>query len=186
MAEVKAASNVVYCVNHPQTETLLRCNKCGKPVCLKCVERTAVGYRCKECLGIQRAGYYNSSAFDYILAAIVGLILSVIGGVVMSFIGGFWLFAIFIGPAAGGIIAEGVRAATGRRRGRYTWMIVCATVIIGGLIGVGNLSLLALPLALLEGSARAIPAVLTRSFFNIGFWIYLALAVSTAYARLRV
>lgn len=59
----------VFCVNHPQTETLLRCNKCGKPVCIKCVERTPVGYRCKECLNIQQAGYYTATPFDYAVAA---------------------------------------------------------------------------------------------------------------------
>ncbi|MGB8646611.1 MAG: hypothetical protein WCF84_15330 [Anaerolineae bacterium] len=184
--EAKATSNVMYCTNHPQTETLLRCNKCDRPMCLKCVERTVVGYRCKECLGQQRVGYYNSTAFDYVLAAIVGLILSVIGGVVMSFIGGFWLFAIFVGPAAGGIISEGARRVIGRRRGRYIWMVVCATIIVGGLLGGANIGLVGMLIALLSGQAGLFSQLGMRFLLNIGLWIYLALAVSTAYARLRV
>ena len=59
----------VFCVNHPKTETLLRCNKCGKPVCIKCVVRTPVGYRCKECLNIQHAGYYTATPMDYVMVA---------------------------------------------------------------------------------------------------------------------
>ncbi|MEN6392186.1 MAG: B-box zinc finger protein, partial [Anaerolineaceae bacterium] len=26
----------LYCTNHPQTETSLRCNRCDKPICTKC------------------------------------------------------------------------------------------------------------------------------------------------------
>ena len=33
------------CANHPDRETLLRCNKCGKPICISCAVRTPVGYR---------------------------------------------------------------------------------------------------------------------------------------------
>ncbi len=179
-------AEATFCVNHPQTETYLRCNKCGRPVCLKCVERTPVGYRCRECLGVQRQGYYNATPLDYILAIVVGSILSVIGGVVMSFIGGFWLIAIFAGPIGGGIIAEGIRAAVQRHRGRYIWLIACAVIIVGGFIGVLGLTWLPLLAAFLTGQLGLLTRFGGSFLLNIGFWIYLALAVSTAYARLRV
>ncbi len=186
MAEAQASSDVMYCTNHPQTETLLRCNKCGRPMCLKCVERTAVGYRCKECLGQQRIGYYNATALDYVLALGFGLILSAIGGFVMSLIGGFWLFAIFIGPAAGGIIAEGVRTVIGRRRGRYIWLVVCASIVIGGLAFGMGLTIISFLFALLGGQMSLVTGIGGRMLLNFGFWIYMVLAVGTAYARLRV
>jgi hypothetical protein len=174
-----------FCVNHPQTETYLRCNKCGKPVCMKCVERTPVGYRCKECLGLQRVGYYNATPLDYALAGIVSIVLGSIGGFVMGLIGGFFLIAIFAGPIGGGIIAEGARAVVQRHRGRYLWLIVCAAIVVGGLLGFAGLPLIA---ALFSGRAalvgRAVGGLF--GFGSTGFLIYLALAVSTAYARLRV
>ena len=74
------------CVNHPETETYLKCNKCGRPVCMKCVQRTPVGYRCKECLGEQRAGYYNATALDYGIAAIIAFVLGGVGGFIISLI----------------------------------------------------------------------------------------------------
>lgn len=179
-------AQVTYCVNHPQTETLLRCNKCGKPVCIKCVERTPVGYRCRECLGVQRQGYYNATTIDYFVASIVGMILSAIGGLVMGFIGGFWLIAIFAGPIGGGIIAEGIRAVTQRHRGRYLWLIACATIVIGGFFGLVGLAWLPLLATLMRGNLPLLSRFGLGLLFNLGFWIYLALAVSTAYARLRV
>ena len=185
-----AKAGVTYCTNHPQTETLLRCNKCGRPMCIKCVERTPVGYRCRECLGQQRQGYYNANPLDYVIAAVVGVFLSVIAGVVMSFISGVGLFGIILGifggPIGGGIIAEGIRIAVQRRRGRYLWLVACSALIIGGLIGLGMFRGVPFLLALLSGNFAALSALTVALLFNLGFWVYLALAVSTAYARLRV
>ncbi len=36
------------CANHPNRETMLRCNRCEKPICIHCAVLTEVGYRCKE------------------------------------------------------------------------------------------------------------------------------------------
>ena len=58
------AGEVLYCANHPETETYLRCNKCDKPICLKCAELTEVGYRCKECIREQQNVFYNALTSD--------------------------------------------------------------------------------------------------------------------------
>lgn len=144
---------------------------------MKCVQRTPVGYRCNDCLGLQRAGYYNATAMDYVAAGMIAVVLGVIGGVVMSLIG-FWLIAIFAGPLAGGIVSEAIRRVISKRRGRYTALAACAAFAVGAL---AVLVLPALP-ALLLGA----PGIFGRVLFNIGFWIFLALAESTLYARLRV
>jgi hypothetical protein len=172
----------VFCVNHPKTETLLRCNKCGKPVCIKCVVRTPVGYRCKECLNIQRAGYYTATPIDYAIAGIAGTIASIIGGGIAAALGGlFWFFAIFYAPAAGGIIAEIIRWTTQKRRGKYIWLVGCATLVLGGFIGAGAFPILA------AIAARRPEFLLFASgaFFNLGVWIFIVLGAGTVYARLR-
>jgi hypothetical protein len=183
-------AEVTFCVNHPQTETYLKCNKCGKPVCIKCVERTPVGYRCKECLGIQRQGYYNATAFDYVLASIVAVVLSAVCGFVMGFVGRLGLIAIllaiFAGPMGGGIVAEGIRTAIQRHRGRYLWAIACGAILIGGLVGLVAPVSVPLLVTVLTGNIRVLSQVGLGLVLNLGFWIYVALAVSTAYARLRL
>ncbi len=180
-----------YCVNHPQTETVLRCNKCGKPVCIKCVQLTPVGYRCKECIGVQRRGYYNATPFDYVLAAVIGIPLSVVAGIVMSFITGaaglFFgaLIGIFAGPAAGGIVAEAIRASVQKRRGRYLALVAAIAIVLGGLFGLFGLAWLPLLASLLTGRLALAARVGGNLLFNIGFWVYLVFAVGTAYSRLR-
>jgi hypothetical protein len=171
----------VFCVNHPKTETLLRCNKCGKPVCIKCVIRTPVGYRCKECLNIQHAGYYTAMPLDYAITAVVGTIASIIAGGIAAALGGWWFFAIFYAPAAGGIIAEIIRWTIQKRRGKYIWLVACATLVIGGFIGAG-----AFPILTAVGAHRIeFLWLASGAFFNLGVWIFVVLGASTVYARLR-
>lgn len=164
-----------FCVNHPQTETYLRCNKCGKPVCLKCVQRTPVGYRCKECLGEQRAGYYTATPVDHVIAVSIGVVLGVVSAFAMLLfnLGLFSIIiAIFAGPFAGGIISEAIRRTVSKRRGRYLALTTCVAIAAGGLL------VLLVPILLSHGR-------LTGSLLNIGFWVFIALALSTTYARLR-
>jgi hypothetical protein len=179
----------IYCTNHPNTETLLRCNKCGRPFCIRCLERTPVGYRCKECLSNQRAGYYTATSADYAVAVVVGTIVSMVGGGIAAVIGGFFLIAIFYAPFAGGIIAEIIRWSIQKRRGHYVWLVACASVVLGGLIGAGFFPLGAILFsgrgADLLGLLLALPVIAIRAIFNIGFLIYIVLAVGTVYARLR-
>ena len=184
------SSGPIYCTNHPNTETLLRCNKCGRPFCIRCLARTPVGYRCRECLNIQRAGYYTATPVDYTVAAIVGTLVSIVGGGIASVLGGFFfILAIFYAPFAGGIIAEAIRWPIQKRRGRYLWLAGCIGFVIGGLIGAEFL-----PLAAFLFSGRgadlgalllALPVLGIRAILNIGFLIYMVLGVGTVYARLR-
>lgn len=153
----------IYCFYHPNVETRLRCNKCGKPICAKCAVLTPVGYRCPDCIRSQQAIFYSAGWLDYVLVVAVGLVASAIGAAIVGSLG-IW-FAIFLGPVAGGLIAEAARWAARRRQGRYMAAIVSGCIIFG-----------ALP---------------TLPFVGLSLWalggllIYVATAIGTAYARLR-
>ena len=148
----------VFCTYHPNVETRLRCNKCGKPICFKCAQRTPVGYRCRDCIRSQQAIFYTAGWLDYVLVVIVGLLTSTIGAAIVGSLG-IWL-AIFLGPAAGGIIAEAARWAARRRRGRYMAILVSACIVVG-----------------------ALPTLPFTGW--LGGLIFVATAVGTAYYRLR-
>ena len=55
-------------------ETLLRCNKCGNPICMACAVRTPVGYRCTNCVREQQNIYFNALGRDNIVAFAVGFV----------------------------------------------------------------------------------------------------------------
>ena len=77
---------VLYCANHPDTETLLRCNRCEKPICLKCAVLTDVGYRCKECIRGVQSSYFTANATDNIVGFVVALLVTAIASPIAGFI----------------------------------------------------------------------------------------------------
>jgi hypothetical protein len=119
----------LHCAFHPDRETTLRCNRCERPICTKCAVLTPVGYRCKECVRGQQAVFETARPADYVIAAVV----SAIGvGAAVALLGliGFWGF--FAAPFVGGGLAEVVRVAVRRRRGRRLPL----TAAIAGGVGV--------------------------------------------------
>ena len=159
------------------------------PVCLKCVVRTPVGYRCKQCTNNQFAGYYNATSLDHILTAIIGTIASMIGGGIAMAIGGIWFYAvIFYAPAAGGVIAEIIRRVIQKRRGKYIWLVACVAFVLGALV-IGGMFPLLLVVMTAFGNPRMLGSLASSGIFgfifNIGMWIYIVVGVGTVYVRLR-
>ncbi len=182
-----SATALIVCTNHPQTETLLRCNRCDKPYCVKCLVRTPVGLSCRVCLNIQQAGYYTATSTDYLIAAIVGMITAIVGGAISAALAGIWLIQIFYAPFAGGVIAEIIQRALQRRRGQFVAIIASVAVFIGSAIGAGMFpffSILAMDRAGLP-LAIALPLYALGSIFSIGFLIYIVFVLVTVYARLK-
>jgi hypothetical protein len=142
-APVKSANEpeVLYCANHPGIETLLRCNRCNKPICTKCAVLTDVGYRCKECIRGVQASYFNAIPTDNLIgfgvALVVAAIASPIAGFIFAFVPLFFgvIIAFAIGSGAGGALAQIIRASVGRRRGRYLRYFTLAGIILGVLLG---------------------------------------------------
>ncbi|MCX7840131.1 MAG: hypothetical protein N2559_11845, partial [Anaerolineae bacterium] len=69
----------------------------------------------------------------------IGAITSGIAGAIAAWLGGLWLIIIFYAPAAATVIAEIIRRAIQKRRGKYIALVACAVFIIGGFIGAGAL-----------------------------------------------
>ncbi len=167
-------SDTLYCANHPQVATSLRCNRCNRPICTRCAVRTPVGYRCRDCVRSQQQVFETALWYDYAVAVVLAAVLGFVSSLLLSLVGRFLIFVIFLAPVAGGITAEVVRAAVRRRRGRRLPLAAVAGFVLG------CLPLLGLPLlgALLTGSAGQLLGLLLPL-------VYVVLASSTLYARLR-
>jgi hypothetical protein len=167
------------CANHPNRETSLRCNKCGKLICSQCAVRTPVGYRCRECVKGQQRIFDTARQIDYPVAVILSAIGVGVAVGVLNFIG-FW--GLLVAPVAGGILAEIVRWAVRGRRSRRLPLAAA----VGGAVGV--LPHLAVPvLALAMGLGGGFGTnVLAGSLFG-ALWPLAsgAIMVSTLYYRLK-
>lgn len=120
----------VYCVNHPNVETSLRCKRCNRPICSKCAIATPTGYICPDCENQQQKSFDTALPGDYILAVLLTLILSGVGSVISQSLG---FFTLLLAPAAGIVIAEIIRAVIRKRRARRLFQAVAAAAVAGGL-----------------------------------------------------
>lgn len=121
-----------FCAVHPNVETGLRCNKCGRYMCVKCAVKTPVGYRCRQCVKQQQAGFFTATSRDYIVAAVVSFVLGLPAAYVLMQVGLFLI--IILGIPAGGFIGELVHRAVGKRRGEYTWAVAAGSIVLAALI----------------------------------------------------
>lgn len=167
--DTAAEVDAVTCVCGSGRQTVLRCSKCGKPICPECSVRTPVGLRCKECAAVRKNPLYDLSALDYLKAFAVGIPLSMLGAVVGSFGGGFFgFFTIIIGMVAGGLIADLMSRAVRYKRGVGMQILAGVCILLGAGIFLVLPGLLA-PLGL-------------RAGFNL---FYVIAAIVAAVARLR-
>jgi hypothetical protein len=160
----------LYCYNHPNVETTLRCNRCEKPICPKCAIKSPVGYRCPDCVKSQQKIFETAETIDYFLGFAVAGVISLIGSLIISLIGmiGFFGFILVAAaaPVAGVVIAEAVRFVIRRHRSPTLFKVILAGIILG-----------ALPVALFQ--------VFSFNLFGILFQgIYLFISVPSAYYRL--
>jgi MFS family permease len=126
------SDEATYCEVHPDRETALRCNKCGRLMCVECAVRTPVGYRCRECVRQQEDRFYSATAVDYVITFVVCAVLGYLGGLLLGLVR-FILLAFILAAPIGGAIGEVALRLTRRRRGRYSGLIGAAATAIGAL-----------------------------------------------------
>jgi hypothetical protein len=170
-SEINAALPILYCANHPDTETTLRCNRCEKPICSRCAVLTPTGYRCKECVRGQQKLFETAQWYDYPLVFIVVAGLSIAGSWLVTKIG---FFTILLAPAAGFVIAEAVRLIIQRRRAKRLFQVAAIAAVVG-----------ALPFVIMQLLGLFLGASIQSLLGLLWLGLYLVTVPSTIYARLR-
>ena len=132
------ADGELRCAYHPNTPTRLRCSKCGKPVCTRCVATTAVGLRCRDCARARPTVTYQTDTTTLARALVAGIAA---GGLIGAAWGlwidaglgprspydwSFW-FALLLGFG----VAESVSWAANRKRGVNLQLIAIGCVLLG-------------------------------------------------------
>ena len=168
----------LYCANHPDRETTLRCSRCEKPICPQCAVLTPTGYRCKECVKGQQKVFDTAQTIDYPLAFVVAGVLSYLGSLVAQFLG---FFILILAPFIGLIIAEAVRFIVHKRRSKTLHL----TAAIG--TALGSLPNIILPITFLLfslSSGQGLQMGMT-GISLIWHIVYTVMVTTSMYYRLR-
>ena len=127
------------CITHPDIETNLRCGKCGKPICPRCLVQTPVGARCQDCARLRRLPTYNVSSGYYLKAVGVGLVMAAVCGVLWGLIVIFVPFLylnLVLAAGFGYLVAEGISLAVNRKRGTGLAIVAGVAMVIGYLVSI--------------------------------------------------
>ena len=127
------------CATHPDIETNLRCGKCGKPICPKCLVQTPVGARCPECARLRKLPTFRVSTRHYLRAIGSGVVVSIVCGLVWGVIRDFVPFLylnLILALGAGYAIGEVVSLSVNRKRGIGLAIIAGIGVLISYLTGI--------------------------------------------------
>lgn len=185
---------LTYCEVHPDRETSLRCNKCGRYMCAECAVPTPVGYRCKQCVRQHDDKFFTASNNDYTIIFAICAGLTAVGGFIASAIG-ILLILIIAGIPIGGFVAEAALRATKRRRGRYSGEIGAAGAVIGGVVGgmVHTYSTYSSMLERVPDEARrqvadlvSLQGLLTATLSNIGLLVFIGIVAFFVYSRFKM
>ncbi len=191
------AEETMYCTVHTNREATLRCNKCGRPMCVQCAVQTPVGYRCKECVRGIQAKYFNANPYDDLIAFGVAAAATGVVGYVISSVGLPIFITLILGFPAGGAIGELIVRAVQKRRSLNMAKFGAAGAVLGGILGAvlqtyGRISSL-YARAAAEAGVRAadIPAldiglVVQTAISDIGLILAVGIIAVALYSRLRM
>ena len=130
------------CAYHPNVETNLRCGKCGKPICPKCMVQTLVGARCPDCAKLYKLPTYRVSTKYYLRAVGTGLGMAIVGGIAWGVVGGFlahtfhFSLNLLLAPGVGYAIGEVVSLSVNRKRGTGLAIVGGITLVVSYLVGI--------------------------------------------------
>ncbi|MEE8193974.1 MAG: B-box zinc finger protein [Dehalococcoidales bacterium] len=125
------------CATHPGVETALRCSKCGRPICPKCMVETPVGARCPQCARLYRLPTFQVNTRYLLIAVGVGLGTAIVYGLIWGVVGSllnFFLLNLLLAAGAGYATSEVISLSTNRKRGIKLATIAALAVVISYLV----------------------------------------------------
>jgi tetratricopeptide (TPR) repeat protein len=172
-------NELTFCAVHPDRETMLRCNRCGRLMCTECAVRHPVGLRCRECVNETKSPIYQVDVGTTARALLATVAITLpISLLVLTFGGVLWfIFWFFIGGAIGTGIGNAVQRVVPRKRGRSMQAAVGAGILLGTVLA-------ALGIGFFLAGPNGFQAALAF-LFRLHVLIYLGLGIAAAVATLR-
>jgi hypothetical protein len=172
------------CAAHPSVETYLRCGRCERPICPKCMIQTPVGSRCRDCARMRKPPTYNPTILDYLRGAAGALAVAFGGGFLISLLFGgrpmSGVLALLVMGGLGYLVGEATTRVARRRRGTSMGIIAAIAVPLG-------LILANTAHWMLQGANPVLAFSVASATVAIPIWSLLGIVVGAvvAFSRLR-
>lgn len=124
------------CTYHPDVETELRCGKCGKPICPKCMVQTPVGARCSDCGQLQKLPTFHITKKYYLRAIVTATGMAFACGAVWWAVMPFSYFNFLLAAGFGYAIGEVISRSVNRKRGKGLALIAGVAVVVAYLVSI--------------------------------------------------
>jgi hypothetical protein len=119
------------CANHPKETTYVRCSRCEKPICVRCMVDSPVGKKCRDCAR-NRTHIAEAGAKQVLPALLVASLVAVPAGFILLRIG----FVFVLPFVYGALVGEAALRAGQRRRSLLMQAVAGVAALIGGLVGL--------------------------------------------------
>lgn len=121
------------CANHPGEQTFVRCGRCEKPICVRCMVDTPVGKRCRECSS-NKTHLSESTPLQVARAGVGALLAALVSAGMVAQLG----YLIVLLPIYGYVVGEAALWAGQRRRSRAIEVVTGLSALLGGVAtGIG-------------------------------------------------
>src|SRR5581483_9869534 len=157
------------CAAHPGVETELRCSKCERPICPRCLVQTPVGARCRDCAQLRRLPTFQVGKGHLLRGAGAAAGSGIAAGIVWSMLPvGFGLFSFLLAAGVGYVVGEATSRAANRRRGSSLKMVAVAGVVLPYLVATTVVPLISVSgqVVSIAPLLAAAPALLLRALGN--------------------
>ncbi len=127
------------CAAHPDIETNLKCNKCGTPICPRCMVQTPVGARCPKCANVSKLPTFRVSGGYYLRGVGAALGMAVVTGLAWGAIDkaiSFFYLGLLLAAAVGYAIGEVISLSVNRKRGLVLAVFGGVAVAISYLVNI--------------------------------------------------
>ena len=101
------AATIPHCYRHPERETYIACQRCGRPICPDCMRQASVGFQCPDCVRagaaevpVARTAFGGKVGAGSALVTIVLIALNVLFFVVANATGGDFASSMGLLPDA--------------------------------------------------------------------------------------
>src|SRR5438045_1763306 len=118
------------CANHPNEMTLVRCGRCDKPICVRCMVDSPVGKKCRTCAR-PHTHLEESTGGQVALGFLAGTAVAIPAGCLVQQVAQLFILPIVYGW----LVAEATRRAGQRSRSRAMQAAAGAAALIGAVLG---------------------------------------------------